>query len=458
MSLPMTVAAPSTVRTWRPYPAYKDSGVEWLGEIPAHWEIRPLKYATQFINGAPFKPGDWDDEGVPIVRIENLNGSEEFNRTTLNVDARFHVRAGDLLFAWSGNRGTSFGPFVWEREGLHYLNQHIFRLQGFHYSKAWFYWVLRGVTAYVETQAHGIIGLVHITKEDLGAVRIPTAPEVEQQAIATFLDRETARIDTLVAQKERLIALLREKRAALISHAVTKGLDPAAPMRDSGIESVGSIPDHWETRKNKTVFREADERSAAGEEELLSVSHITGVTPRREKEVTMFMAESLEGYKLCRPGDLVVNTMWAWMGAVGIARQVGVVSPSYNVYRLREDCLEEYDPEYLDLLYRTSAYVCEMTRFSQGVWESRLRLYPDAFFQLCTLTPPITEQRKIVEQCRSEVRRIEQFGSRLGASIEKLKEHRTALIAAAVTGKIDVRGMGETSPPAPRPWGEGSGG
>ena len=145
-------------------------------------------------------------------------------------------------------------------------------------------------------------------------------PLGEQNAISAFLDRETAQIDSLIAKQERLIAVLQEKRQALISHAVTKGLNPAAPMKDSGVEWLGEVPAHWQVRRNKSIYQEVDDRSTTGEEELLSVSHITGVTARSEKTVNMFMAETLENYKRCQPGDLVINTMWAYMGALGTAK------------------------------------------------------------------------------------------------------------------------------------------
>lgn len=109
----------------------KDSDAEWLGEIPAHWNTVPLKFVARFVNGAAFKPVDWGAEGTPIIRIQNLNRGGEFNFTTLSVDPRYHVVSGDLLFGWSGNRGTSFGPFIWRNEGLYYPNQHIFRIDGF---------------------------------------------------------------------------------------------------------------------------------------------------------------------------------------------------------------------------------------------------------------------------------------------------------------------------------------
>src|SRR5262249_15799854 len=130
----------------------------------------------------------------------------------------------------------------------------------------------------------------------------------------------------------------------------------------------------------KYWFREVDERSTTGTEELLSVSHKTGVTARSEKSVTMFMAESNIGHKLCRQGDIAVNTMWAWMAAVGVARRSGIVSPSYGVYRmLRSD---SYRPAFLDMLLRTALYRNEYVRGSRGITTSRLRLYPDDFLRI----------------------------------------------------------------------------
>src|SRR5206468_5253899 len=130
--------------------------------------------------------------------------------------------------------------------------------------------------------------------------------------------------------KERMLALLEEKRAAQISRAITRGLNPKAPLKLSSPEWLGDIPKHWEIKRTKRVFKERDERSATGEEEMLTVSHLTGVTKRSEKDVNMFEAESNEGYKLCSPDNLVINTLWAWMGAMGVSRDEGIVSPAYH--------------------------------------------------------------------------------------------------------------------------------
>lgn len=291
----MTASRPLTAVR---YPSYTKVGVSWLGRIPDHWLVSYLKYQTQFVNGAPFKPSEWSHKGTPIIRIENLNGNDDFNRYDGRLDAKYEVKKGDLLFAWSGNVGTSFGPYLWNKEGVYYLNQHIFRLDGFCLHKRYFYWLLKAVTSFIESKTSGIIGLVHVTKADIGRIPIPLIAPEEQAAIAEFLDLRTEEIDGLIDKKRRLIQAFEEQRAAIVTGAVTRGVNRDAQMKASGFGWLGNIPAHWEERRAKYCFREIDERSASGHEELLSVSHITGVTPRRDKNITMFMAESYEGLEV----------------------------------------------------------------------------------------------------------------------------------------------------------------
>ena len=184
-------------------------------------------------------------------------------------------------------------------------------------------------------------------------------------------------------------------------------------------------------------MREVNRRSPDGSGEMLSVSHITGVTPRSEKTVYMFEAESTVGYKMVRPGDLVINTMWAWMGAAGIARTVGIVSPAYGVYTIDKNVML---PEFFDILVRTPAYITEMTRFSRGVTSSRLRLYPDEFLALSSPVPPIELQSEIAERYRAESAVTRETCDRLVRQIELLEERQQTLITAAVIGKLDVPG------------------
>ena len=267
-------------------------------------------------------------------------------------------------------------------------------------------------------------------------VNVPTPCIPEQTQIAGFLDRKTGQIDELIRIKERQIELLQEQRTTLINQTVTKGLDPNVEMKPSGVEWIGEIPAHWTIRKNRHIFDEKNDRSVAGNEELLTVSHITGVSPRTEKSVNMFLAETLAGYKHCSVGNLVINTMWAWMGALGISEFDGIVSPAYNVYQLKNG---EYLPKYYDYLYRTPNHVSEIIRWSKGIWHSRLRLYPDAFFSMSTLAPPFREQVQIANFLDHKTKQIDELISTEQRKIELLKEYRQSLISEAVTGKIDVR-------------------
>ena len=185
-------------------------------------------------------------------------------------------------------------------------------------------------------------------------------------------------------------------------------------------------------KRNKALFREIDKRSKDGSEELLTVSHITGVTPRAQKEeVNMFLAESNEGYKIVEVGDLAINTMWAWMGALGFSSYNGIVSPSYNVYRFRTSA----NVDYYNLLFRSPNFTKEIIRYSTGIWESRLRLYPQGFFEIRSPVPPIEEQAGIVDFVEKETGKTENVVSVLSRQIELLQEYRVALIHECVTGQ-----------------------
>lgn len=280
----------------------------------------------------------------------------------------------------------------------------------------------------------------------------------KQRQIADYLDSETATIDALLAANEHLLDLLAEKRQALITQTVTRGLNPNGPMQESGVEWLGIIPKHWKREVAHWVFKEIDERSPTGNEELLTVSHRTGVTRRSEKNVSMFIAESIEGYKICQSGDLVINTLWAWMGAMGVAFQLGIVSPDYHVYRSQGI----YNPHYLDYLVRIPAFATEVTRNSKGIWSSRqhpirtrlsglrsllpskgvwasrLRLYQQEFFQIVFPIPPLEEQQEIAYYLRQEATKLDNLVSETERAIKLLNERRIVLIIAAVTGKIDM--------------------
>ena len=287
----------------------------------------------------------------------------------------------------------------------------------------------------LETRGKGTT-FAELSHGDLGTVPILVPPPSEQTSIVHYLDHADELISRYISAKERLIALLEEQRKTVIHQAVTRGLHPNVSLTPSGIPSLGDVPAHWDLRRAKFTYHESDQRSYSGVEELMSVSHITGVTPRKQN-VTMFLAQSNEGYKLCRPGDIVVNTMWAYMAALGVARQSGLVSPSYGVYRPRVDGL--VNSEYMDLLLRTENYRVEYTRRSKGITASRLRLYPDDFLDIPFLRPPTDEQTHIVKYLRRATANVDSTIDRTHRQIALMNEYRTRLIADVVTGELDVR-------------------
>lgn len=196
------------------------------------------------------------------------------------------------------------------------------------------------------------------------------------------------------------------------------------------------VPEHWSEQRAKTFFREVDERSKTGQEELLSVSHLTGVTPRSQKNVTMFKAASYVGSKLCQPGDIVINTLWAWMAALGASRHLGIVSPAYGVYRPHR--ADNFNPSYLDYLLRTRAYVAEYIGRSTGIRSSRLRLYPNQFLDIALLQPPRPEQDQIVAYLRAQDAHVARLIKAKRDLIGLLTEQKQCIIDHAVTGGINA--------------------
>ena len=214
-------------------------------------------------------------------------------------------------------------------------------------------------------------------------------------------------------------------------------LAPYPDYKDAGVSWVGSIPAHWPEKRAKYYFKEVDERSQTGDEEMLSVSHITGVTPRSQKNVTMFKAESNVGQKRCQPGDLVINTMWAWMSALGVSNHAGIVSPAYGVYRPRSN--QAYDNYYLDHLLRIEGYRSEYICRSTGIRSSRLRLYPDKFLSMPVVCPPQEEQQTIARFLKAQDRLFRKFIRNKRRLIELLKEQKQNVINQAVTRGLNPK-------------------
>jgi len=418
-----------------------------MSGLPDDWEAKPLRSTADYVVSNVDKVPAENETPVRLCNYTDVYNNEfitlalDFMQATASEDevAKFGVCVNDVIITKDSESWDDIGVPALVREtasdlvcGYHLalLRPHRQKMDG-----AFLFRCLQAkpIRVQLELAANGVTRF-GIPKSEIGTMTLPVPPMAQQRAIADYLDRETARLDALVAAKELVLGLLAEKRVALITRAVTRGVDPRAPLRDSGIPWLGEVPEHWDTERAKWSFRERDERSVTGEEELLTVSHLTGVTPRSEKDVNMFEAETTEGYKICLAGDLVINTLWAWMGAMGVSRVNGIVSPAYNVYRPGA----RLDPSYVDALVRLPVFTQEVIRYSKGVWSSRLRLYPDGFFEVFLPVPSLPEQREIVAHVARETRKMDLLRRATERTIAMLKERRAALIAAVVTSKIEV--------------------
>lgn len=288
----------------------------------------------------------------------------------------------------------------------------------------------------VESRSTGV-SYPAINASELADIQISLPPIDIQRRIATYLDRETNRIDSLVDEKEHMLSLLEDKRSALISRAVTHGLNPDVPLKPSGLDWLKEIPAHWRIRRCATLFKEKDERGQP-DLPLLNVSLNTGVTLRMFSDDRIeSVAENFETYKVARKNNLVFNKMRFWQGAAGIAPTDGLTSPDYTVAEINEELL----PEYVELLVRLPQFNGEVRRYSYGMVDDRLRLYWDGFKNIYLPVLPFDEQQHIITYIKSKISVIDASVSAMKQSVDLLKKRRSALITAAVTGQIAPKEM-----------------
>lgn len=324
-----------------------NSVLEWTSNLPDSWEVKPLKsIAAYSVSNVDKIPSD-DEEPVmlcnytDVYKNDYINLGIDFMRSTATVKEveKFGLQIGDVLITKDSESWDDIAipALVVETDKNLLCGYHLamIRPDADKIYGAFLFRCLQSKTLRIQLElASTGVTRYGLPKGEIGNFILPLPPLPTQRRIAAYLDRETAHIDTLIAAKERLLLLMAEKRQALIARAVTRGLDEAVTLKDSGVAWLGEVPEGWEVERTKWLFKERNQRSEAGEEELLTVSHITGITSRSEKNVYMFEAETTEGYKVAYPNDLVINTLWAWMGAMGISPLHGLVSPAYHVYSL----------------------------------------------------------------------------------------------------------------------------
>ncbi len=440
------------IAKYKPYPAYRPSSVEWLGEIPEHWEVKRLRtFANVQLSNVDKKSVERQTavslcNYVDVYYNERICPGIDFMAATASEEQirRFSLRKGDVLITKDSETWTDIAvPAVVAQDlpgvlcGYHLA--HIrpdTNCDGAFLSRAF---SAKGPRDQFHVSANGITRF-GLTGDAIRSGDFPLPPLSEQRAIADFLDRETDRIDALVAKNERLIELLQEKRTALISQAVTKGLDPDAPMKDSVVEWVGKIPTHWRVRRLKylaTVNDEALPENTAPDTEITyvdigNVDSVRGITGTQD---LMFEDAPSRARRIVRQGDIIISTVRTYLKAIARIESTDtnlIVSTGFAVVR----------PQHLHdgfVAYTLSSpyFVERVVAHSVGVSYPAINASDLACLDIAFPPPP--EQQAIAEFLDREMAKLDTLVAKVREAIDRLRELRTALISAAITGRIDVR-------------------
>lgn len=427
------------------YPAYKDSGVEWLDRIPAHWGVRRLKYlaATNSESLPETTDPQFEMNYVDIGGVDNLGRIVEHERLTFAAApsrARRLVRDGDVIVSTVRTYLRAIAPIRNPEPGMVVSTGFAVVRPGDDLTADYAAYALRA-PHFVERVVANSTGVSFpaISETEMATYELAVPPQPEQRAIATFLDRETAKIDALVAKKDRLIELLQEKRSALITRAVTKGLDPSVPMKDSGVEWLGTVPAHWETKKVKRlclVRRGASPRpiddpayfADDGEYAWVRISDVTASERYLERTEQRLSALGRSKSVALEPGELFLSIA-ASVGKPLITKIKCCIHDGFVYFVGLRECR--------DYLYYV--FSCGEPYTGLGKLGTQLNLNTDTIGDIYLPVPPLEEQAAIAEFLDRAMARIDELVNRVRSAIARLEELRTALISAAVTGKIDVR-------------------
>ena len=425
------------------YPAYKDSGVEWLGEVPSEWKVTPLKTIARVINGFPFDSKLFDpNEGFPLVRIRDLNGSSPDARYKGEFVDSASISNDDVLIGMDGD--FNVGRWLGEIPAL--LNQRMCCVRAdTSIITRYLQYVLPAPLEAINKLTYATT-VKHLSSFDVLKIRlaIPSSESCIAE-IVSFLDHETAKIDALIAEQQRLIELLQEKRQAVISHAVTKGLNPDAPMKDSGVEWLGEVPEHWEIMGlTKAIGPVVDYR---GRTPTKCDSGTLLVTAKniRSGEIDYALSEEyvdpLEAEELLQRGRPVIGdvlfTMEAPLGQVALVDREDIAL-AQRVVKFR-GITGRMTNRYLMWWLVGSHCQHQLNSFSTG--STALGLKASKLSAITCVVPPVDEQLAIVDHVHISIGRLSEIHEVAISQIALLQERRSALISAAVTGQIDVRGL-----------------
>lgn len=434
----------------KPYPATKDSGVEWLGEVPEHWELQQLGHIGRFSKGNGGTKADEVPEGIPCIRYGDIYMHHKFfirrSRSCVSserVTDYTPIHFGDMLFAGSGETIEEIGKSavnLIESQACCGGDVILFRPAIALDPRFMGYAADCPQAAFQKALMGRGITVMHVYGDQLKYMWIALPPLPEQAAIVRFINYVDQRIRRYIRAKQKLIKLLEEQKQAIIHRAVTGQINvrtgrPYPAYKPSGLEWLGDVPEHWEVLRARYLFREIDIRSRTGEETHLSMSQKLGLVPNTMVEQRTLVSESYAGAKLCETGDLVLNRLKAHLGVFALAKQRGVISPDYTVFRP----ICPMTIEYFEHVLRSPACRRELRIRAKGIVEGLWRLYTDDFYDIRLPVPPASEQQSIVDGLRRLTRSVDEATGQTRREIDLIHEYRTRLIADVVTGKLDVR-------------------
>ncbi|EBD9300002.1 restriction endonuclease subunit S [Klebsiella pneumoniae] len=428
---------------YRAYPAYKDSGVEWIGQVPEHWEVKPICRVTS-VNDDVLPDSTTDDTPIRYVDISSVGYMEGIKQASdmcfadAPSRARRKASSGDVIISTVRTYLKAVAAVTDEYADCVFSTGFAV-LRARHLDRSFLKWMVLNELLIQAIEAHSE-GLSYpaINASALVKLKSVIPPPEEQASIAATLDRETARIDALVEKKTRFIELLKEKRQALITHAVTKGLDPNVKMKDSGVEWIGQVPEHWDVVQSRRLFSERKERARDDDKQYTS-SQKYGVILQtefmeREGRRIVLVEKGQEILKHIESGDFLIS-MRSFQGGIEECTSSGCVSSAYVPLRP----IKWIWHSFFKYLFKSNTYIQALQRTSDLIRDGQALRFEN-FSKVPLLHVPISEQKDIALFLDNETARIDALISKSEQSIILLKERRAAFITAAVTGQIDLRG------------------
>lgn len=418
-----------------------NSGIPWIGDIPMEWNNAKYRYSGIFIKGKLPNEQNVEQLGKPIIGASEMLGREFRN---FSIDENVPTcQKEDVLILWDG---TNAGFVANNCEGIVSSTVVKYVCTDKKFDTKYLFYLLKNGESFFKSKVNGTT-IPHMSPKYIDEYLCVQPPLDEQQRIAEFLDRKCGEIDEMIALQEKLIEELKAYKQSVITEAVTKGLNPAAPMRDSGIEWIGQIPEHWKIEPLKYNFNRRSERNnPIITTERLSLSIDKGVTLYSEKTTNLDrFKENFTQYQLAYPNDIVLNCMNMIVGAVGLSKYLGCVSPVYYVI-YPSNC--KVDSEYYSYMLNAPTIRGVYYSYGKGIYAiergegrvntCRLKVSYDDFGRLDIPIPPIEEQKNIVSYIKEKCANIDSLIQTKQSKIDSLKEYKKSIIYEYVTGKREV--------------------